>query len=368
MPKCLLLTGGAGFIGRHLCLELMTFGHRVRILDNLSEQVHGSAPLSLPPDIELIRGDIRDPETMSAALRGVDGVIHLAAEVGVGQSMYEIARYVGVNDLGTAVLLEQLTRDPVERLVVASSMSVYGEGRYTTEDGTQVHSVRRGVGRNAFGWDPVLPDGTRLIPVPTDEEKEPDLASIYALTKYSQERSCLIIGANYGIETVALRLFNVFGPGQALSNPYTGVLANFGARLLNGQPPLVFEDGCQHRDFVHVGDVAQAFRLALDSPAAPGQIFNIGSGHVYTIEQVAWMLAEAMGQGHIGPKIMDKARAGDVRHCFADIAKARRLLGYRPTQRLETALPVLADWIRQSTAQDRGEHAKRELEAHGLVA
>jgi dTDP-L-rhamnose 4-epimerase len=368
MPKCLLLTGGAGFIGRHLSLHLLTYGHRVRILDNLSEQVHGSESVSLLPDVELIRGDIRDPETTSSALKGVDGVIHLAAEVGVGQSMYEIARYVGVNDLGTAVLLEQLIRNPVERLAVASSMSVYGEGRYTTEGGTPVRSIRRGVGRNAAGWDPVLPDGTRLVPVPTDEDKEPDLASIYALTKYNQERSCLIIGANYGIDTVALRLFNVFGPGQALSNPYTGVLANFGARLLNGQPPLVFEDGRQHRDFVYVSDVAQAFRLALDSSAAVGQIFNIGSGHVYTIEQVAWMLAEAMGQDHIGPEIMDKARAGDVRHCFADITKARNLLGYHPAQSLETALPALADWIKQSTAEDRGEHAKRELEAHGLVA
>jgi dTDP-L-rhamnose 4-epimerase len=211
MPKSLLLTGGAGFIGRHLGLELLAYGHRVRILDNLSEQVHGKVPLSLPSDIELVRGDVRDPETVLAALNGVDAIVHLAAEVGVGQSMYDIARYVGVNDLGTAVLLEQLIRNPVERLVVASSMSVYGEGRYTTEDGTPVRSVRRGVGRTASGWDPVLPDGRRLIPVPTDEDKEPDLASIYALTKYSQERSCLIIGANYGIETVALRLFNVFG-------------------------------------------------------------------------------------------------------------------------------------------------------------
>src|ERR1700761_3009154 len=368
MPKCLLLTGGAGFIGRPLSLQLLTYGHRVRILDNLSEQVHGSVPLSLPPDVELISGDIRDPETMALALKGVDGVVHLAAEVGVGQSMYEIARYVSVNDLGTAVLLEELSKNPVERLVVASSMSVYGEGRYTTAGGAPVRSVRRCIGRNALGWDPILPNGTRLVPVPTDEEKEPDLASIYALTKYSQERSCLIIGANYGIDTVALRLFNVFGPGQALSNPYTGVLANFGARLLNGQPPLVFEDGRQRRDFVHIDDIAQAFRLAIDSPAAAGQIFNIGSGHVYTIEQVAWMLADAMGQKQIGPEIMGKARAGDVRHCFADITKARSLLGYQPTKRLETALPALAEWIRQSTAQDRGEHARRELEAHGLVA
>jgi dTDP-L-rhamnose 4-epimerase len=368
MPKRLLLTGGAGFIGRHLSLELLTHGYQVRVLDTLLDQVHGGTTLALPPDVELIRGDVRDAEMVASASKGVDGVIHLAAEVGVGQSMYQIARYVGVNDLGTAVLLEHLTKNPVERLVVASSMSVYGEGRYATPDGRSAGQVRRGIGKTAYGWDPVLADGTRLTPVPTDEEKETDLASIYALTKYCQERSCMLIGANYGIPSVALRLFNVFGPGQALSNPYTGVLANFGARLLNNQPPLVFEDGQQHRDFVHVGDVARAFRLAIESPDAAGHVFNIGSGHVYTIERVATMLADAMGKTHIAPEIMDKMRAGDVRHCFADIGKARRLLGYESTARLETALPELADWIAQSQARDRGEHARRELEAHGLVA
>lgn len=368
MPKCLLLTGGAGFIGRHLCQELLVHGYRVRVLDTLLEQVHAGTTLSLPPEVELVRGDVRDAEAVRSALKGVDGVVHLAAEVGVGQSMYEIARYVGVNDLGTAVLLEQLIQHPVERLVIASSMSVYGEGRYARPDGTLIRNVQRGTGRNGSGWDPMLADGTRLHPIPTDEEKEIDLASIYALTKYCQERSCLIFGANYGIPAVALRLFNVFGPGQALSNPYTGVLANFGARLLNNQPPLVFEDGQQNRDFVHVGDIARAFRLAIESENAAGQVFNIGSGHVYTIEKVARMLADAMGKSHIAPEIMDKMRAGDVRHCFADIGKARRLLGYEPRQRLETALPELADWISCSTARDRGDHAKRELEAHGLVA
>jgi dTDP-L-rhamnose 4-epimerase len=367
MAQTFLLTGGAGFIGSHLCLELLAHGHRVKILDCLSDQVHGDAGTNIPDDIEMIKGDVRDAQAVAGALRGVDGVFHLAAEVGVGQSMYEIARYVGVNDLGTAVLLEQLIQNPVQRLVVASSMSVYGEGRYETPDGRPVSSVTRGAGRNASGWDPILPDGTKLIPVPTDETKEPDLASIYALTKYSQERSCLIIGANYGIETVALRLFNVFGPGQALSNPYTGVLANFGSRLLNGQRPLIFEDGQQHRDFVHVQDVARVFRLAMESPVAAGQVFNIGSGHVYTIEQVARLLAAAMGFDHIAPEILDKARAGDVRHCFADIGLARERLEYHPTQRLETSLGELAEWIARSTARDRGEHAKRELEAFGLV-
>jgi dTDP-L-rhamnose 4-epimerase len=367
MPKTLLLTGGAGFIGIHFSLELLQQGHRVRVIDSLSEQVHGETGAPLPPDVELIRGDVRDSQAVAAALIGVDGVFHLAAEVGVGQSMYEIARYVGVNDLGTAVLLEQLIRNPVERLVVASSMSVYGEGRYSTPDGTLVGAVHRGVGRGPSGWDPTLPDGTTLTPVPTDEAKQPDLASIYALTKYSQERSCLIIGANYGIEAVALRLFNVFGPGQALSNPYTGVLANFGARLLNGQRPLVFEDGRQQRDFVHVQDVAQAFCLAMGCSLAAGQVFNIGSGRVYTIAQVARMLSEAMRSRHLMPDIMDRARAGDVRHCFADITLAQERLGYDPTRSLETSLDELADWIARSIARDCGEHAKRELEAHGLV-
>jgi len=367
MHKTFLLTGGAGFIGRYLCQELMEHGHHVRIIDNLSEQVHGSADAERPSDVELVHADVRDGQAVAAALTGVDGVFHLAAEVGVGQSMYEIARYVGVNDLGTAVLLEQLSRKPIERLVVASSMSVYGEGRYRTPDGSLVRTVRRGTNRDASGWDPVLPDGTRLTPVPTDEAKETELASIYALTKYSQERSCLIIGQAYGFEAVALRLFNVFGPGQALSNPYTGVLANFGARLLNGQRPLVFEDGQQRRDFVHVRDVARAFRLAMESPNAAGQVFNIGSGQVYTIETVARMLAQALGLAHLSPEIIEKARTGDVRHCFADIGKARERLGYRPTRLLQDSMNELADWIASSTAHDRGEHAKQELEAHGLV-
>ena len=367
MSKTFLLTGGAGFIGTHLSLELLANGHHVRIFDSFSEQIHGDISVRLPNDIELIRGDVRDAGAVAGALRGVDGVFHLAAEVGVGQSMYEISRYVGVNDLGTAVLLEQIIRQPVQRVVVASSMSVYGEGRYRTPDGHLVRSVRRAAGRGAYGWDPGLPDGTRLTPVPTDETKEPELASIYAMTKYSQERSCLIIAPAYGFQAVALRLWNVFGPGQALSNPYTGVLANFGARLLNGQRPLVFEDGQQRRDFVHVRDVGNAFCLAMESPEAAGQVFNIGSGRVYTIEQVALMLARAMGLDHLSPEIIDKARAGDVRHCFADIGHARERLGYAPSHALEDSLDELAEWIARSTARDRGDHAKRELEAHGLV-
>jgi dTDP-L-rhamnose 4-epimerase len=365
--KTYLITGGAGFIGRQLATEMLISGAQVRVLDSLIEQVHGEVGPELPPEVEFIEGDVGDAAIVARALEGVDGVFHLAAEVGVGQSMYEITRYVGTNDLGTAVLLERLIANPVGRLVVASSMSVYGEGLYCTADGERMIATRSRTA-GATSWDPVAADGRALQPIPTDETKPVNLASIYALTKYVQERSCLIIGGTYGIETVALRLFNVFGPGQALSNPYTGVLANFGARLLNNQAPMVFEDGRQRRDFVHVRDVARAFRLAMESPAAPGHVINIGSGHSYSIAQVAELLAEGMDVPELAPQIIGKARSGDIRHCFADIAKAHSLLGFTPEHLLEESLDEITGWIRASQATDRGEDAKRQLELRGLVA
>ena len=336
-------------------------------MDSLIDQVHGDATLDLHPDVELIEGDIRDPDLVAEALIGIDGVFHLAAEVGVGQSMYEISRYVGTNDLGTAVLLERLVASAARRIVVASSMSVYGEGLYETANGTRHNDVRRPLTDTMSGWDPTGPDGTVLHPVPTDETKATDLSSVYAVTKYVQERNCLIVGRAYGIDAVALRLFNVFGPGQALSNPYTGVLANFGARLLNGERPLVFEDGQQRRDFVPVRDVATAFRLAMENPNAAGHVINIGSGHSYTISQVAEILAHAM-QVPLSPMLLGKARKGDIRHCFADITKARDLLGFAPSHLLEDTVSELATWIRSQAAPDRGEDARQQLEARGLVA
>ena len=362
-----LVTGGCGFIGRYLVKELIEQGYQVRILDSLIEQVHGAAA---PPEVtgaELFRSDIRDPEAVREALAGVDGVFHLAAEVGVGQSMYEIARYVGVNDLGTGVLLEEMIRQRPKRIVVASSMSVYGEGLYEKPDGTRVANARRQPSRIRSGhWDPVADDEV-LRPVPTDEQKPVDLASIYALTKYAQERAVLIFGEAYGVEAVALRLFNVFGPGQALSNPYTGVLANFASRLANGQPPLIFEDGRQKRDFVHVKDVARAFRLAMEQKRAAGHVINVGSGNAYAIAQVGTMLAEAMGVPDIRPEILEKTRSGDIRNCFADIGKARELLGFAPRYRLEHTLGEMADWVRSSAAVDRSADMKRQLEERGLV-
>jgi dTDP-L-rhamnose 4-epimerase len=322
-----------------------------------------------PRGAEVVRGDVRDAEALGRALRDCQGVIHLAAEVGVGQSMYEIARYVGANDLGTAVLLEALIDAPVERLVVASSMSVYGEGYYATRDGRVLDAVRRRAEDLRAGrWDPRSDAGEPLAAVPTDEDKRPDLASIYALTKFAQERAVMIFGEAYETEAVALRLFNVFGAGQALSNPYTGVLANFAARLAKGERPTVFEDGAQRRDFVHVEDVARAFRLAWEAPEAAGEVFNIGSGRAYAIAEVAELLAAEMGRPDLPPEILGRARAGDIRNCFADISKARRILGFTPEKRLETALGTFVDWVRQETVEDRNADMRRHLEARRLVS
>lgn len=362
-----LVTGGRGFIGRELVRQLQAEGARVRVLDALIEQVHGPEAQVGATD-GFIHGDIRDPRTVRQALEGVDGIFHLAAEVGVGQSMYEISRYVSTNDYGTAVLLEALIDQPVRRLVVASSMSVYGEGLYRRPDGRIISDARRRSADLRSGhWDPRDTDATPLEAVATDEEKPVDLASIYALTKYQQERAALIFGETYSTEAVALRLFNVFGPGQALSNPYTGVLANFGSRIANGQRPIVFENGRQKRDFVHVSDVARAFRLAMDSPQAAGHVMNIGSGRAYAIADVAEILAEAMGRPELAPEITMQGRSGDIRNCFADISKARDLLGFQPGNHLENSLGELADWIGSETSVDRGPEMREQLEARGLV-
>lgn len=367
--KRVLITGGGGFIGRHVTRELLDHGYAVRILDALIEQVHGQDGIELPPGAELIRGDVRDRGAVADALAETDAVVHLAAEVGVGQSMYEIARYVGANDLGTAVLLEGMIERPVGRIVVASSMSVYGEGLYLDVDGRRLGGVRRSRARMQAGlWDPVTEDGEPAMPAATDELKPVDLASIYALTKYAQERAVLIFGEAYGVGAVALRLFNVFGPGQALSNPYTGVLANFASRLANGRRPMVFEDGEQKRDFVHVRDVARAFRLALERPQARGHVVNIASGSAYSISRIATLLAEAMGVPELEPEVLGKVRSGDIRHCFADIGRARELLGYEPLYRLEDSLDEMVRWVRNSVAVDRGADMRRELEQMGLVS
>jgi len=366
----ILITGGAGFIGRYVAHACLKRGHKVRVLDSLIEQVHGDRTQAdgLDPAVEVVVGDVRDETAVLRALKGVTKVVHLAAEVGVGQSMYAIDRYVSVNDYGTAVLFQQLIDNPVKRVVVASSMSVYGEGLYRDVDGRLLDDVVRTPRASEDApWDPVDAQGRPLIPVPTPEWKSPALASVYALSKYVQERLTLTVAPAYGMEGVALRLWNVYGPGQALSNPYTGVLAIFSSRLHNGQPPMIFEDGQQRRDFVHVEDVAQAFVLALEHEKAPGGVFNVGSGQDRTVCEVAELLGHAMNRP-ITPEITGKARIGDIRHCIADIGKIRQELGYVPRRDFQEGLAELAEWVAKQEAKDLVQEARKELEARGLVA
>jgi dTDP-L-rhamnose 4-epimerase len=371
MTKRVLITGGAGFIGSHVADELLRRGYRVRVLDNLSEQVHGTLrqlPAYLSAEVELIVGDVRDPAAVQRALKNVDAVYHLASIVGVGQSMYEIAEYTSINNLGTAILLEALINHPVERLIIASSVSIYGEGLYRASNGGLVYAPDRTVEQLRSGdWEHRDVNGNMLIPVPTPETKIPSLASVYALSKYDQERMCLIVGRAYNIPTVALRFFNVYGTRQALSNPYTGVLAIFASRYLNNCPPLIFEDGYQKRDFVHVSDIAQACRLALEAPGAAGQVFNIASGNQYTILELAERMGSVMGKSYLQPEITGKYRVGDIRHCFADITLARKVLGYEPRVDLETGMTELAEWLEGQVAYDHVSEATAELTARGLT-
>jgi dTDP-L-rhamnose 4-epimerase len=371
MGKRILITGGAGFIGSHLGDALLSRGHEVRALDSLSPQVHGpesERPGYLDHDVELITGDVRDADVVRQALEGVDIVYHLAAAVGVGQSMYEIAHYTAVNNLGTAVLLEALAAQPVERLIVASSMSLYGEGLYRSADGSVETGKDRGLAQLRTGdWEVKNDRGEALVPVPTPESKLPSLASVYALSKFDQERMCLLIGRAYGIPTTALRFFNVFGTRQALSNPYTGVLAIFASRLLNNKRPSVFEDGLQRRDFVSVYDVAQACCLVLERAESAGEVFNVGSGRSYTIREIAQRIARVVGKEYLEPEITGKYRVGDIRHCFADISRARSVLGYEPQVELEDGLEELASWLEGQVATDRVEQASAELAARGLT-
>ena len=371
MPKKVLITGGAGFVGSHLADELLLHGYQVRALDNLSSQVHGSQnkrPEYLNAEVELIAGDIRDKAQVERALDGVDAVFHMAAAVGVGQSMYEMAHYTSINNLGTAVLLECVAQRSIERFVVASSMSIYGEGLYRSASGKICKGKQRTLEELRLGeWEVRGDDGCPLTPIPTPESKQPDIASIYALSKYDQECMCLMIGRAYSVPVVALRFFNIYGPRQALSNPYTGVLAIFASRLLNDKPPVIFEDGQQCRDFVSVHDVKRACRLALEKPGPVDRVFNIGSGQCYRVQDIAEQMAQILGKENIKPEITGQYRVGDIRHCFADVSAAKTVLGYEPSVALGDGLAELAAWLEGQEAMDRVAEACAELSTRGLT-
>jgi dTDP-L-rhamnose 4-epimerase len=372
VAKSILVTGGAGFVGSHLVDALLQRGHRVRILDNFSPQVHGDKiPDYLTSDTEIIRGEIKDVDAVARALDGIEIVFHLAAAVGVGQSMYELSHYMGTNTCGTAVLLETLLKrkSKVEKIILASSMSIYGEGKYLCRQcGMSSPPLRSLRQLRSKQWEMICHTcGEVLLPLATDESKPLQCSSIYSLSKKDQEEMLLLFGRTYGIPSVALRYFNIYGPRQALSNPYTGVVAIFASRLLNASAPLLFEDGKQLRDFVSVHDVVQANILAMDRSQADGMALNIGSGGPISIAAVAQQLAGAL-DCEVAVERTGKYRAGDIRHCFADISAAREHLGYEPSVTFADGVRELVEWLKSQQPTDRAAEAFAQLNYFGLAA
>ena len=359
-------------MGSHTADALLAAGHEVRIFDNLTPQVHQDGRFSyIPEGSEFVLGDMRNKGQVDKAIQGMDVIFHLAAAVGVGQSMYQISDYTANNNLGTANLFQAIldTRSEPEKIVVASSMSIYGEGKYRCVDcGEMAPSPRPLSQLKEKRWETVCSNcGQELVPVPTREDKPLQCTSIYALSKKDQEEMTLLFGSTYQIPVVALRYFNIYGTRQSLSNPYTGVAAIFASRLMNRKPPMIFEDGRQMRDFVSVHDIAQANLLAMENSGADGRAVNIGSGQPVIISEVAAELEAALGVNS-PPEITGKYRAGDIRHCFADIAAATELLGYRPKNRLREGVEELVAWLESQQASDNINEAMDRLSAHGLVA
>lgn len=366
-----LVTGGAGFVGSHLVDALLDAGHEVTVLDNLDPQAHEQGiPRFLNAAARLVDGDLRDPAAVADALDGVEVVFHQGGMVGNGQSMYEMARYIDVNATGTAVLLEGVLqrRDSVRRVVAASSMVVYGDGAYRcAEHGVVAAPPRVPAELDAGQWEPRCPHcRVIVVPVPTGEDFPLRPTSPYAIGKLACEQLVLVTGEAHRVECVALRYLNIYGPRQALGNPYTGVAAIFCTRLLAGRRPLVFEDGAQQRDLVHVDDVVRANLLSMSAAGAVGQSINVGTGTSITVAELAETLAAALAPG-VAPEISGRWRAGDIRHCWADTARARELLGFEALTDRAAALGRLAEWVSSESPTDRTEEAMAELSARGLI-
>ncbi len=370
----ILITGGAGFIGSHLADKLIENNYNVRILDNLEPQVHGSAqktPKYLPQKIEFLRGDIRKTDDIEHAVENIDAIYHFAANVGIGQSMYQINKYISTNTGGTAKLFDHLinSENTVKKVIIASSMSIYGEGKYRCENcGIVFPQHRDAESLKAKQWDPTCSTcGAILQPLPTDESTPLGPTSIYAQSKRHQEEIALLLGKTYGLPTVALRFFNTYGARQALSNPYTGVCAIFSSRIKNNNPPVIYEDGLQSRDFIHISDLITANIIALEKNSANYEIFNVGSGSRSTILEIAQLLIQLM-QSRLNAKITNTYRKGDIRHSFADITKIQRKLGFQPKIKLQDGLTELVQWIKtQADIVDDFHKAESELITRGLT-
>jgi dTDP-L-rhamnose 4-epimerase len=371
MTKKILVTGGAGFIGSFLVDELIKQGHEVRIFDNLEEQVHnGRLPSYLNKKAEFVKGDMRNYGEVKDAIKDVEIIFHKAAAVGVGQSMYQVRKYVNINTLGTANLLDVLanTEHDVKKVLVASSMSTYGEGNYKCENCGIIHPKLRSEQQMEKGdFEMHCPECKTVIkPIPTKEAKLQDTTSIYAITKKDQEDMVMNIGKSYGIPSVALRYFNVYGPRQSLSNPYTGVAAIFISKIKNNNPPIIYEDGLQTRDFVSVHDIVKANILAMENKAADYEIFNVGNGKQITILEIASTIAKLFGKD-IKPLITNKFRKGDIRHCFSDISKIKNKLDFKPEISFGDGMKELINWSLKQKSEDKFDTATKELKEKGLI-
>ena len=374
MAQTILITGGAGFIGSHLAEKLSEIGYRVILIDNLSPQVHGldaELPYYLKDKVEFIKGDVRSRDDVKRAILRADAVIHLAAETGVGQSMYQITQYIDTNVKGSAVLLETIIDKgkSVRKIIVASSRAVYGEGKYRCENcGITYPEQRTENELQRKQWQMCCTRCGRIVePIPTDEDAMLRPTSIYAVTKQAQEQMFSVIAKAHNIPTVILRYFNVYGQRQSLNNPYTGILSIFSSRIINGKPPLIYEDGLESRDFVHVSDVVKATMLALEKTEANYQVFNVGSGSRATILEVSNLLVKKFGSS-LKPVVVGKYRVGDIRHCYSDLTRIKSKLGYEPSKSLEEGISEFADWVKQQKGiLDLSDKASEELSSRKLL-
>lgn len=369
--KKILVTGGAGFIGSHLVDGLIAKGFQVRVLDNLYKQIHpsGKLPAYFNKKAQFIKGDVTNRKDWLKALEDMDAVYHMAAAVGVGQSMYEIEHYVKVNSLGTALLLDILAnkKHGIKKIIVAASMSSYGEGTYKCKKCGDVRPPLRNEANLAKkDFNVYCPNCSQIVtPIPTNEEAKQNCNSIYAINKKNQEEMVLNVGLSYGIPAVALRYFNVYGTRQSLSNPYNGVVAIFMSRIKNGKQPVINEDGLQTRDFIHVKDVTAANIAVLEDSKANFQVFNVGSGIPTTIREIALLLARIY-KSNIKPDITFKIRKLDVRHCYADISKIKGLVGWKPEVDSEEGLREVTNWASRENSVDKLDFALQQLAKRGL--
>ena len=367
----LLVTGGCGFIGSHLVDRLVHDGHDVKVYDLLEPQVHGNKkPAYLNKEAEYVYADIRDKNKLEKAIKGVEVIFHEASQVGVGQSMYQIEKYVSHNSYGTAVLLDLIvnSKNKVKKIIAASSMSIYGEGAYKCKTCSIVYpQLREEKQLKKKDWKMKCPHcGRNVTDIPTPETKPLFPTSVYSTSKRCQEEMCLEVGISYKIPTVALRYFNAYGPRQSLNNPYTGVCAIFLSRIKNDHQPLIFEDGLQSRDFIYVSDIVEANILAMKKEQADYGFFNVGSGEPHSILEIAQKAIKLYSKNII-PKILNKYRAGDIRHCYADTTKITSKLGFFPKIGFEKGMKLLFEWSENQKAVDLTYKAQGELKKRGLA-